>query len=322
MGHWTRRALAGLLIAAALPAAAAEWPTKPVTIIVPFAAGGTTDILARAVAERLTPALGQTVLVVNQGGAGGNIGAGAVARAAPDGHTLMMSSVGPSAMNQFLYAKMPYDTATAFAPIVNVATIPNVLVVAPKLPAATVAEFVALSKARPGGLNFGSPSPGTTGHLTSELIKRVAGIEGTHVPYKGSGPMLADLIGGNIDFAVDNLPASIGFIRSNSIRALAVTGPTRSSELPDVPTLAEAGLPGIAVTSWFCLVAPAGTPAEVVTRVNSEVNKALGSPEMRQRLATLGATPAGGSPEDLAKLLADEAVKWKGVIEGANVKLD
>lgn len=321
MRHWIRGLLAGLALAASLPAAA-QWPTRPVTIIVPFAPGGTTDILARTVAERLTPALGQTVLVVNQGGAGGNIGAGAVARAAPDGHTLMMSSVGPSAMNQFLYARMPYDTDTAFAPIVNVATIPNVLVIAPKLPAVSVAEFVALARSRPGGLNFGSPSPGTTGHLTSELIKRTARFDATHIPYKGSGPMLADLIGGNIDFAVDNLPASIGFIRSGAIRALAVTSATRSPELPDVPTLAEAGLPGIAVTSWFCLVAPAGTPESVITRVNDEVNTALVQPEMRARLAVLGATPAGGSPDDLARLLTDEATRWKGVIEGAGVRLD
>lgn len=317
-------ALAGLAFIQAgfaQPAAAQAWPTKPVRFIVPFAPGGTTDILARILAERLSESLGQQFVVENRAGAGGNIGADLAAKAPADGYTILMSTPGPSAINQYIYSKMPYDTAKDLAPVALVATIPNVMVVHPAVPAKTVQEFVALAKAKPDSLNYGTPGPGSTAHLSTELFKTMTGTKLVHIPYKGSNPALMDLIGGQVQIMIDNLPSAIQFIRAGQLRALAVSSAQRSPALPDVPTIGES-VPGYEASSWFCVVVPAGTPREVVAKLNAEINKALSLPQVKERFDALGATPGGGSPEDLGTFIAAEMVKWKKVAEISGAKLD
>jgi tripartite-type tricarboxylate transporter receptor subunit TctC len=323
-----RRALVALLgapmlLAASMPAAHAQsdWPTRPIRIVVPFAPGGTTDITARIVAEQLTSALKQTVVVENKAGAGGNVGAAEVARAAPDGYTFLMGTPGTQAINQFLYPKMPYDTAKDLIPVSFTARVPNVLMVHPTVPANSIQELIALAKSKPGALTYGSPGNGATGHLSTELFKTQAKVFVTHIPYRGSLPMLQDLMAGQIQMSIDNLPSALPYIKSGKLRALGVTSLNRSEQLPDVPTVASV-LPGFSAESWFVLVAPAGTPRAIIERLSSEVDRIVKKKDVSDRFKALGAEPVGGTPELLGKFIADETRKWQQVVKASGAKID
>ena len=310
----------------ALPAIAAAqtpaYPTKPIRLVVPFPAGGATDIFAREVAKHLTDAWGQSVVVDNRPGAGGNIGSELVAKAAPDGYTLEMGTVGTHAINASLYSKMPYDHVRDFVPVILVAGVPNVLEVNPALPVNSVQELIAYAKANPGKLNFASSGSGTSIHLSGELFKVMAGVQMTHVPYKGSAPALQDLIGGQVQLMFDNLPPSLPQIKAGKLRALAVTSAARAPALPDTPTVAEAGLPGFEASSWFGVLAPAGTPPEIVNKLNAEIAKWLASPGAKEKLANVGANIAGGTPEDFARHIQAETTKWAKVVKESGAKVD
>ncbi len=322
MHRIVRAVLACLFAVSATAAFAQAYPSKPVRIVVPFPAGGTTDILAREAGQRLTQALGQPFVVDNRPGAGGNIGAELVAKSPPDGYTLLMGTVGTHAINASLYSRMPYDHVRDFAPVILVAGVPNVLVVNPSVPVHSVQELIAYAKANPGKLNFASSGSGTSIHLAGELFKVMTGVQMSHVPYKGSAPALADLAGGQVQLMFDNLPSSLQLIKAGKLRALAVTSAQRSSALPDLPTVAEAGLPGFEATSWFGLLAPAGTPPDVIAKINAEVAHWLASPEAKDKLASLGAIAAGGSPEDFARHIAAETAKWQKVVKASGARVE
>ena len=328
----TRRALAAVaVLAVAAPAVAqsptSAWPARPVRIVVPFAPGGTTDILARALAPELGKAFGQSFVVENKAGAGGNLGADLVAKSPADGYTLLMGTVGTQSINPALYPKMPYDAAKDFAPISLVAGVPNVLVVNPQKAQANgitdVRSLIAYAKAHPGRLNVASSGNGTSIHLSAELFKTSTGTYMVHIPYKGSGPALLDLIGGGTDLMFDNLPSALPQIKGGKLTALAVTSGERSAALPDVPTVAEAGgLKGFEASSWFGLLAPAGTPAEIVNRIQQETAKALASPALKERLLAQGAIPGGMAPADFGRFIAAEAKKWAAVVKASGAKID
>jgi tripartite-type tricarboxylate transporter receptor subunit TctC len=305
------------------------WPTKPVRIVVPFAAGGTTDILARALAPELQKAFGQPFIVDNKPGAGGNTGAAEVARAAPDGHTLLMGTVGTQSINVSLYPKLPFDPIKDFVPITLVAGVPNVLVLNPANAARhgidSVAALVRYAKANPGTLNMASSGNGTSIHLAGELFKSMTGTFMVHIPYRGSGPALLDLIGGNMDLMFDNLPSALPQIKGGKLTALAVTSATRSAAVPELPTIAEAGGPalkGFEASSWFGLLAPAGTPMDIVNRIQQETAKALASPALKERLQAQGAIPSGITSAEFTRLIAAETAKWAKVVKAAGAKVD
>jgi len=303
------------------------WPNKPVKILVPFAPGGTTDILARAIAPDLSKAFGQQFVVENKGGAGGNLGAEIVAKSAGDGYTLLMGTVGTHGINRALYAKLPYDPFKDFAPITLVAGVPNVMVVNADKAAAhkinTVNDFIKYTKANPGKLNMASSGNGTSIHLAGELFKSQTGTFMAHIPYRGSGPALLDLAAGNMDVMFDNLPSAMQLIKAGKIKALAVTSAQRSAALPDTPTVEEAaGLKGFEASSWFGLLAPAGTPPDVVSRIQQEVAKSLATPAMKERLATLGAIPSGNTPAQFVALIESEHKKWAEVVKASGAKVD
>ncbi len=324
------RALAAATTALGLPGlswAQAGWPSKPVRIVVPFAPGGTTDILARVLAPELSKVLGQPFVVENRAGAGGNIGAEVVAKSPGDGYTLLMGTVGTHGINKALYDKLPYDPQKDFAPITLVAGVPNVMVMGTKraqaLGITSVADFVRYAKAHPGRLNMASSGNGTSIHLAGELFKSRNGIFMTHIPYRGSGPALADLLAGSIDVMFDNLPSAMAHIQAGNLKAFAVTSAVRSAALPDVPTVAEAGnLPGFEASSWFGLLAPAGTPPEVVNRLQQETTKALNLPAVKERLLAQGAIPGGNSPADFARLIDAETTKWATVVKASGARVD
>jgi tripartite-type tricarboxylate transporter receptor subunit TctC len=325
MKRTTLVALAAISLAlAGAPSASAQapFPSKPIRIVVPFPPGGTTDILARAAAQKMTEAWKEQVVVDNRPGAGGNIGAELVAKAPPDGYTMLMGTVGTHAINPSLYAKMPYDHVKDFAPVILVASVPNVLVVHPSVPANTVQELIAYAKANPGKINFASSGSGTSIHLAGELFKTMAGVQMAHVPYKGSAPAIADLLGGQVQIMFDNLPSALPQIRGGKLRALAVTSAQRAPALPDVPTVAESGLPGFEASSWFGLLAPAGSPRDAIVKVNGEVDRWLASPEAKEKLTSQGANAAGGSPEDFARHIAAETAKWQQVVKASGAKVD
>jgi tripartite-type tricarboxylate transporter receptor subunit TctC len=321
-------ALSAAGLALALPASAQSgWPNKPVRIVVPFAPGGTTDILARALAPELSKAFGQQFVVENRAGAGGNIGADVVAKAAPDGYTLLMGTVGTHGINKSLYSKMPFDPQKDFAPITLVAGVPNVMVMnAEKAKARginSVQDFIRHAKANPGRLNMASSGNGTSIHLAGELFKSMGGVYMTHFPYSGSGPALLGLLGGDMDVMFDNLPSSMPHIKAGKLKALAVTSSQRSAALPDVPTVEEAAsLKGFEASSWFGLLAPAGTPPDVINRVQQETAKALNLPSIKERLLAQGAIPSGNSPADFAKLIDSEIKKWGPVVKTSGAKID
>ena len=324
-----RRTLVALAAALAVPLAVAQgaWPNKPVRIVVPFAPGGTTDILARTLAPELSKAFGQSFVVENRGGAGGNIGAEVVAKAPGDGYTLLMGTVGTHGINKSLYSKLPYDPQKDFAPITLVAGVPNVMVMSTKraqdLGINSVADFVKHAKANPGRLNMASSGNGTSIHLAGELFKARNGIFMTHIPYRGSGPAMTDLLAGNMDVMFDNLPSAMPHIKAGNLKAFAVTSAVRSEALPDVPTVAEAGkLPGFEASSWFGLLAPAGTPADVVSRLQQETAKALNLPAVKERLLAQGAIPSGNTPAEFAALIDAEIKKWEAVVKASGAKVD
>ncbi|WP_233251842.1 tripartite tricarboxylate transporter substrate binding protein [Limnohabitans sp. Jir72] len=323
---WNTAALALSLIGVSA-GAQTPWPTKPVKILVPFTPGGTTDILARAVAPELSKAFGQQFVVENKGGAGGNLGTEIVAKSPGDGYTLLMGTVGTHGINKALYPKLPYDPFKDFAPITLVAGVPNVMVVNVDKAAANkinnVNDFIKYAKANPGKLNMASSGNGTSIHLAGELFKSKTGIFMAHIPYRGSGPALLDLAAGNMDVMFDNLPSAMQLIKGGKIKALAVTSAQRSAALPDVPTVEEAaGLKGFEASSWFGLLAPAGTPPDVVSRIQQEVAKSLATPAMKERLATLGAIPSGNTPAQFTALIDSEHKKWAEVVKASGAKVD
>ena len=310
-----------LLVALCASAQAQEpYPSRPVRFILPFPPGGPTDILGRLIAERLGAQLGQPVVTENRGGAGGNVGAEAAAKSAPDGYTIVL--VAPSlAISPTLYAKLNYDPVKDLAPVSLVATVPNVVVTQVAHPA-TLREFIAKAKAKPGEMNFGSGGSGTSNHLAGELFNILTGAKLTHVPYKGVNLAMQDVIAGRIDFVVIGVPAAAPHVRSGKLRALAVIAPQRLPALPEVPTVAEAGLPGFEVTTWYGILAPAGTPRPIITRLNAEIVKAMHSPEMKERLAGIGTDPVTSSPEEFAAFIQAEIAKWGDVIRKANLRAD
>lgn len=305
------------------------WPSKPVRIVVPFAAAGTTDILARALAPELQRTFGQAFVVDNKPGAGGNLGAADVAKAPNDGHTLLMGTVGTHGINVSLYPKLPYDPIKDFTPVTLVAGVPNVLVMNPanaqRMGIQSVQDLVAYARANPGKLNMASSGNGTSIHLAGELFKAMTNTFMVHFPYRGSGPALLDLISGNMDLMFDNLPSSMPHIRSGRLKALAVTSSVRSSALPDVPTIEEAGgaaLKGYEASSWFGLLAPAGTPMDVVQRVQQESAKAMNTPALKERLQAQGAIPSGITSAEFAKFIDAETRKWAAVVKSSGAKVD
>lgn len=310
-------------------AQADTWPNKPVRIIVPFAPGGTTDILARAIAPELTKAFGQSFYVENKAGAGGNLGAEVVAKSPGDGYTLLMGTVGTHGINRALYDKLPYDPIKDFVPITLVAGVPNVMVVnadkAKERNINTVADFIAYAKTHPGQLNMASSGNGTSIHLAGELFKSMSGTFMVHFPYKGSGPALLDLMGGSTDVMFDNLPSALPLIKSGKLKALAVTSSQRSGALPDLPTVEQAGGPtlkGYEASSWFGLLAPAGTPMEVVNRIQQEVTKSLSTPVIKEKMLAQGAIPGGMTSAEFAKFIDAEHKKWAQVVKASGAKVD
>jgi tripartite-type tricarboxylate transporter receptor subunit TctC len=320
-----RAVLAGAVATLSLPfigraSAQAAWPNRVVKVVVPFAPGGTTDILGRLMAQKLSDEYGQQFIIENKAGAGGNIGADAVAKADPDGYTFVVGTPGPHVINQYIYKNQPFDSAKDLAPVIVIARVPNLISINPDVKAKTLQEFIALAKASPGKLSYASPGNGSTGHVATELLKSMAGIDLVHVPYRGSAPALTDVIGGRIEFSLDNLPAVQPHVEAGKLRALAVTTARRWPEMPDVPTVAEAGVPGYEASSWFTIAAPAKTPADVIAKVNKSVNTYMADKEMIAKMRKLGADPVGGSPDDMAKLIAEENAKWKKAIEFAGLK--
>lgn len=313
-------ACSALLFAGA--AQADTYPSHPVKIVVPFPAGGSNDILARIVAQKLTERNGQPFLIENRSGAGGNIGAEAVATSDPDGYTLLFTAPPPLTTNTALYKKMNFDPTKAFAPISLIATVPIVLVVNPSLPVKNLQELIALAKQKPGTLNFGSSGIGSTNHLAGELLRSMAGINIVHVPYRGAAPAMNDLLGGQIPMMFDNMPALLQQVQSKTINAIAVAGATRAAALPDVPTVAESGLPGFEAFAWFGLVAPAKTPAPVLAQLQSEVEQILKLPDVQKRFAELGADPGKLSGDAFGKFLADDSEKWTKIIRSAGVSME
>ncbi|WP_372824161.1 Bug family tripartite tricarboxylate transporter substrate binding protein [Polaromonas sp.] len=307
--------------------AQSSWPTKPVRIVVPFAPGGTTDILARAVAPELSKAFGQQFIVDNRAGAGGNVGADLVAKSPADGYTLLMGTVGTHGINKSIYAKMPFDPQKDFAPITLVAGVPNVMVMntekAAQLGINSVPDFIKYAKANPGKFSMASSGNGTSIHLAGELFKSQTGIFMTHIPYRGSGPALLDLIGGNVDVMFDNLPSAMPQIKGGKLKAFAVTSAQRSTAMPELPTVEEAGkLKGFEASSWFGLLAPAGTPPEIVSRIQQEVAKALATPAIKEKMLAQGAIPSGNTPQEFAKLIDSEIAKWAVVVKASGAKVD
>lgn len=302
-------------------AVAQDYPSRPVKIIVPFPAGGSNDIIARIIAQKLTERNGQTFLVENRGGAGGNIGAETVASAEADGYTLLLTAPPPLTINGSLYKKLPFDPAKAFAPVALIASVPIVLVVNPSVPAKNVGELIALAKAKPGSLNFGSSGIGSTNHLAGELLKSMAGIDIVHVPYRGAAPAMNDLLAGQIPFMFDNMPAVLPQVQGKAINAIAVAGAKRVDGLPDVPTVADT-VPGFEASSWFGLVAPAKTPQPALAKLSGEVETILKMPDVRKRLAELGAEPGTVFGPAFGQFMTDETAKWGKLVKASGATVD
>lgn len=310
------------VIALAAAAQAQSYPTRPIHIVVPFPAGGSNDIIARIIAQRLSENLGQQVIVENRGGAGGNVGAEAVAAAAPDGATLLLTAPGPITANAALYRNLRFDPAKDFAPGALIATVPIVLIVHPSLSVKSVADLIALALAKPGTINFASSGSGSTNHLAGELLKHMAGINIVHVPYRGAAPAMNDLVAGHVPMMFDNMPAVLPQVQAGRVHAIAVAGATRASALPDVATVAESGVPGFDASAWFGLVAPAATPQPIVDRLARELNDILKNPDVIERFRELGAQPGTLTGAAFGAFLRSETVKWTKVIEVSGAKVD
>jgi len=316
-----RVALSLIASLAAGASLAQDYPSRPVRMVVPFSPGGSTDVLARIVGQKLTERSGQPVIIENRAGAGGNIGAEQVARSAPDGYTLLLGGV-PHAISASLYSKLPYDMARDLAAIAGVASFPSAIVLHPSLPANSVKELIALARARPGQLSFGSAGNGSPNHLSLELFQTMAGVRMVHVPYKGSGQLVGDLLAGQVQLASMGLPVAVPHVQSGKLRAIAVTGAARSSLLPEVPTVSEAALPGFEVTSWYGVFAPAGLPADIVAKLNSEIGSAVTAAEVKERLAALGAEPSVKSPDQFGRYVRQEIAKWAKVVKDSGAKAE
>ncbi len=319
-----RRLVQALTLALAMSggsAMAQAWPSKPISLIVPFPPGGTTDVLARALGEKLSQALGQTVIVENKPGAGATLGADYVAKSKPDGHTLLVGAVHHTIATS-VYKKLPYDFQKDFAPITEIALVPNVLVVNASTPAKNVAELVALLKAQPGKFNYGSNGNGTAQHLIGTQFQNATGTDLIHIPYKGSGPLATDLLGGQISMSFDTVTPVLQHIKSGKLRALAVTTAKRASALPEVPTLDEAGLKGFSIGTWFGVLAPAATPKDVTTRLNAEMVKVIQSADFRKRMEEIGAEPVGNSAEQMAQQIKAETEKFAKLVKDAKVTIE
>jgi tripartite-type tricarboxylate transporter receptor subunit TctC len=319
---WNLLAAACLVVAGPAPAQDAKWPQKPITYIVPFPPGGTTDILARTIALKLGPALGTTIVVENKPGAGGNIGSDFVAKAKPDGYTILGGTISSHAINPSIYPKMPYDAVKSFQPITLIGTNANVLVVGAASPYKTVQDVIAAAKAKPGSISFASAGNGTSQHLSGELFKALAGVSMEHVPYKGSGPAIQDVMAGHVPLMFDTTVVAAPHIQSGKVRALAVTSTKRVKSLPNVPTMAEAGVKGYEIVSWQGIFAPAGTPKEIVQRLNAEIVKILKLPDVRERLEALGLDPVGNTPDEFAAFQNAEIAKWAKVVKDAKITAD
>lgn len=324
MTRFTRATLlaAAALISGTTAPAWASYPDRTIRLVVPFPAGGATDYMARTLALKLGQRLGQSVIVDNRGGAGGIIGAEAVAASPPDGYTLLFSTMGVLAINPSLYKKLGYDPVKDFAPISLTHTTANVLVVHPSVPAKNIQELIALAKAKPGTLTFGSSGNGTSSHLSAELFKSMAGIDIRHIPYKGTGPALTDLLSGRISMMIDTVSVHVENINAGKVRALGVTSANRSPSLPSVPTLADAGLPGFDVSIWLGVLAPAGTPADVIARLNGEIGKVMSDPEMKAQLAKSGIDPMFSTPQEFAATIKRDTAKWGQVVKASGVSVD
>jgi tripartite-type tricarboxylate transporter receptor subunit TctC len=315
--------LAGLLLVVlGGPAMAQAWPSKPIKWIVPFAAGGTTDILARTVGEKLAVALGQPVIIENKPGAGGGLGADFVAKSAPDGYTLLGGTISTHAINASLYKDLPYDPVRDFVPITLIARVPNMLVVNNDVPAKNVAELIVMMKKNPGKYTFASSGNGTSQHLSGELFKNIAGVDMQHIPYKGSPPALQDVMGGSVTMTFDNITTAWPLAKGGKLRALGVTTAKRSPVAPEVPTLAEAGLAGYEIGSWQGVFAPAGTPPDIVKRLNTEMVRIINLPEVKDKLLALGAEPVGNSSEEFTAFVKAEVVKWGDVVKKSGARVD
>jgi len=312
--------LVALALAPVTVAAQDSYPSKTVRIVVPYPAGGVADLLPRTVGAKLSEKWKQPVVVENKPGASGNIGMAEGARAEPDGYTLVLAPTGNLTVNQFLFKEMPFDVAKDFTPITVLATSPNVLVVHPSVPAKTFKELIAYAKANPGKLNFSSPGTGSGAHLAGELLNVEAGIKAVHVPYKGMAPAVSDLVGGQVQMMFAGISTALQHIRAGRLVALAIASPTRSPQLPDVPTVAESGIPGFDVTSWYGIVVRSGTPPAVVKKLHADMAEALALPDVKEKLASLGLDPLGNPPEDFARMIAAESRKWSEIVQKAGIK--
>lgn len=325
--HFSRRmglkalAAATLTVAGMGAAMADNYPNKPITMVVPFSAGGTTDILARIVGQALGQELGESIIIENKPGAGGNIGAQQAARAKADGYTLFMGTVGTHAINQSLYKKLPYDPITDFAPLSRVANVPNLLVAHPSRPYKTVQEMIDFAKKNPGEVTYGSPGSGASPHVSGALFQSMTGAEITHIPYKGSAPAISDLLGNQIAVMFDNMPSAIQHVRSGKLRPIAVTSSTRSPELPDVPTIAEAGVPGYEAMSWFGLWTVAGTPQPVLDKLHTSLAKVLKDPAVVKKIADQGGSVSIDTPAEFQKFINNEAAKWGKVVKDSGAEV-
>jgi tripartite-type tricarboxylate transporter receptor subunit TctC len=319
MKRYTLLALALLLPVAVL---AQGYPSKPVRLLVPFSAGGTTDVIARLIGQKLGDALGQQFVIDNRPGANGNLGTEMAVKAPADGYTLVMSYDGTIAINPSMYKKLPFDPQKDLVPIASVAQVPLIMVVHPGVAAKNVAEFIALAKASPGRINYSSAGHGSTGHLTGELLKARAGIDIVHVNYKGGGQAVQDLLGGQIQMLMTGLATVEGHLKGGKLRALAFTASKRVPGAPDVPTLAESGYPGLEVASWYGILAPAGTPQDIVRKLNADINRILQAPDVRERLTTLGTEPTGGTPEQFAETIKTDTARWAKVVSDAGIRIE
>ncbi len=318
-----RAALFTALLVSTCAVYAQNYPDHPVRLIVPFAPGGTTDILARIVGQKLSDNLGQQVIIDSRGGAAGNLGTNLAAKAAPDGYTLLLGVISPLAINVSLYgAKLPYNPAQDFAPVSLITKVPQVISAHPSVPAHDVKQLIALAKANPGKLTFGTAGAGTSNHLVGELLNTAAGIRMVHVPYKGAGPAAVAVFSGEVDMMISAPPAVIGFVKAGRLRAIAVTSAKRSPALPDVPTMMESGLPGFEATAWYCMVAPAGTPRPIIDKVRAALVKAMETRQVRQRLLDEGAAPESSTPEELGAFIRAEMEKWARAVKISGARVD
>ena len=311
-----------LLLASALPSGAQGYPDKPIRLVIPFPAGGGADSMARPLAQKLTTQLGQPVVLDHKSGAGGTIAAETAAAASPDGYTLMFATLGTHAINPSLYAKLRYDPVKDFVPVALTHVAPRVLVVHPSVPAQNVKELLALAKARPGTLTFGSSGNGGVNHLAGELMKSMAGVDMIHVPYKGAAPAAVDLLGNRLSMVFDSIVVWSDHIKTGKVRALGVSSAQRSAALPNVPSIAEAGLPGFDVANWLGVLAPAKTPAAIVAKLNAELRSAMTDPDMRQQMAAVGVDPATSTPQEFGDIIRKDIAKWAAVVKATGARLD